>query len=103
MRRCAFDLPVSRRQSEEGPHFPFAIRHGGHHLRSSSGARRGGGGIALLGGGPVAVDHGGGVRRKDPAFLAQFDMVVTTYGVVQMLGRGGLGAAFSPSGGRCVV
>lgn len=38
----------------------------------------------LCGGALSIYPYHGGSRRKDPAFLAKFDMVVTTYGVVQV-------------------
>lgn len=38
----------------------------------------------LCGGALTIYPYHGGNRKKDPEFLAQFDIVVTTYGVVQV-------------------
>ena len=38
----------------------------------------------LCGGALTIYPYHGGGRKKDPAFLAKFDIVVTTYGVVQV-------------------
>lgn len=38
----------------------------------------------LCGGALTIYPYHGGNRKKDPAFLAKYDMVVTTYGVVQV-------------------
>lgn len=43
--------------------------------------------MRLCGGALTIYPYHGSNRNKDPNFLAKFDLVVTTYGIVKVLGR----------------